>query len=100
MFDLWLTVLSCCEVWAVTLGPNDLIYIPGGMSFAEKVGLGSGDVFGIRIPLVAASQEGNDNVMKKLFDAHADDTPDRQRLDAVMKLAKTKIAAVARVVVE
>ena len=63
------------------------------MSFAEKVGSGSGDVFGIRIPVVVASAAANGNVMKKLFESHDAETVESKRYDLAMKFAKKVIDA-------
>ena len=69
MIDFGRTVLSCCEAWVVTVGPHDLLYVPAGMCFAEKVAVASGDVFGLRVRLVACSYDTNLSVIKQLRDS-------------------------------
>ena len=64
MIDFGRAVLSCCEAWSVTVGPHDLLYVPAGMCFAERVAVASGDVFGLRVPLIACSFDTNQSVIK------------------------------------
>ena len=54
----------------MTVGPHDLLYVPAGMCFAERVAVASGDVFGLRVPVIAVSGGTIQSVIKPLRDSY------------------------------
>ena len=79
----------------MTVGPNDLLYIPAGICFAERVSVSTGDVFGLRVPLIACDFDTNLSVMKRLHDSYIakDDASEMSgRYGAVFETASKKLA--------